>query len=247
MWTLETVVIVGLTFLAAGLVKGVVGLGLPTVAIAVLTATIGLKPALALLLVPAFATNLWQSLVGGGLGEILRRTGTLLLGVVAGTWVGVRVLAGSDETLLAALLGVILALYAVVKLLDVHIRHRPESEPWLSPAIGTVNGVLTGMTGSYAIPALFYLEAMGFPRDRFVQVMGVLFLTSTVALAAALGGQSLLSVETGVMSFAAVAPSLIGMVLGARIRHRLSETTFRKTFFVALLVLGMVIVWRSLA
>lgn len=246
MWDLQTVAIVAATFFGAGLVKGVVGLGLPTVALAVLTATIGLKPAMALLLVPAFATNLWQALVGGALAGILRRLGTLLIGVCAGTWVGVSILAGSDDRLLSGLLGVILAAYAVVSLLKFRVRYRRASETWLSPLIGSVNGVLTGMTGSFAVPALFYIEAMSFPRDRFVQAMGVLFLVSTVALAAALGGRQMLSLDMSAMSFAAVAPSLIGMVVGARIRRFLSETAFRRAFFIALLVLGAFIVVRAL-
>jgi hypothetical protein len=244
LWSPYSLAVIGATFLVAGLVKGVIGLGLPTVALAVLTATLGLKPAIALLLIPAFATNVWQSVVGGALAEILRRLSTLLIGVCAGTWVGVRVLAGSDARLLASLLGVLLGAYAIASLLKVQVRHQARSEPWLSPVIGTVNGVLTGMTGAYAVPALLYLQAMDFPRDRFVQAMGVLFLVSTIALAAALGDQDLLSPELGMLSLGAVLPSLLGMVAGARLRHRLSEAAFRKTFFVSLLILGAFIAVR---
>ena len=245
LWSPGSLAIVAATFLVAGLVKGVIGLGLPTVAVAVLAATIGLKPAMALLLVPAFATNLWQSLVGGALREILRRLGTLLIGIFVGTWAGVRVLAGADVRYLVALLGALLAAYATVSLLKVRIRHRHGSEPWLSPVMGTVNGVLTGMTGSYGIPALLYIQAMDFPRDPFVQALGVLFLASTVALALGLGGQDLISADQALLSAGAVAPALLGMALGARIRYRLSEAVFRKTFFVSLLVLGVYLAVRA--
>src|SRR5688572_3955442 len=113
MWAGDTLALIGATFFVAGLVKGVIGLGLPTVALAVLTATLGLMPAMALLIIPALATNAWQAAVGGGLRDIIRRMGSLLVGVCAGTWIGVRILAGSDATLLASLLGVLLAAYAV--------------------------------------------------------------------------------------------------------------------------------------
>lgn len=247
MWAGDTLALIGATFFVAGLVKGVIGLGLPTVALAVLTATLGLKPAMALLIIPALATNAWQAAVGGGLRDIIRRMGSLLFGVCAGTWIGVRILAGSDATLLASLLGVLLAAYAVASLLKVKLRHDVGSEPWLSPAVGTVNGVLTGLTGAFAVPALLYIEAMQFPRDRFVQAIGVLFLVSTVALGLSLGGQRIMTSDLALLSGAAVLPSLAGMVAGARIRHLLSEAAFRKTFFVSLLVLGAFIAIRPFA
>jgi hypothetical protein len=101
------------------------------------------------------------------------------------------------------------------------------------------------MTGSYGIPALLYIQAMDFPRDPFVQALGVLFLASTVALALGLGGQDLISADQALLSAGAVAPALLGMALGARIRYRLSEAVFRKTFFVSLLVLGVYLAVRA--
>jgi hypothetical protein len=66
--------LVAATFFIAGGVKGVIGLGLPSVSLALLTATLGLYEAMAILLVPSFVTNLWQAVVGGELRAILART-----------------------------------------------------------------------------------------------------------------------------------------------------------------------------
>ncbi|MEM6623442.1 MAG: hypothetical protein AAF674_14530 [Pseudomonadota bacterium] len=60
------------TFLLAGTVKGVIGLGLPTISLAILTATLDLKTAMALMLVPSAVTNLWQGAVGGQAVALLR-------------------------------------------------------------------------------------------------------------------------------------------------------------------------------
>ena len=49
-------VIVG-SFLLAGFVKGIVGLGLPTISLALLTVLLDLPTAMALLVVPAFCTK----------------------------------------------------------------------------------------------------------------------------------------------------------------------------------------------
>lgn len=83
------------------------------------------------------------------------------------------------------------------------------------------------------------------PRDVLIQAMGVFFTVSTVALAVSLGGQRLLSMELGSLSMLAIVPALLGMVLGRKVRRRLSESAFRKIFFSALLAVGIYIVLRS--
>jgi uncharacterized membrane protein YfcA len=111
--------------------------------------------------------------------------------------------------------------------------------------MGIANGVLTGMTGSFVIPGVIYLRAIGLPRDLLVQAMGMLFGLSTLALGAALGGHGLLTFELGAASLAAVVPALAGIVIGRWIRERLSEKLFRRVFFLSLLLLGAYICGRA--
>lgn len=117
--TRDSMIIVALTFLLAGFVKGVTGLGLPSVSLALLTTALGLKAAMAILIVPSFVTNVWQAVVGGHLIAILRRTWSLLLAVCVATWFGVGILAKANTDLLAGLLGLVLALYAALGLVKI--------------------------------------------------------------------------------------------------------------------------------
>ncbi len=233
-------------FLIAGMVKGVVGLGLPTVAIGLLTAFIGLSEGIVLMVIPSLITNLWQALAGGALVTILRRVWGLLLAVCAGAWVGVELFGRSDTALWTALLGILLCAYAMFGLVSPKLTAPGRHEGWLSPVLGGVNGVLTGLTGSFFMPGVPYFQALGFPRDVMVQAMGVLFLVSTVALAVALRGHGRLDIEIGGVSALATVPALLGMVLGARIRRRLSEQRFRQVLLAALLLLGIYIAVRAL-
>jgi uncharacterized membrane protein YfcA len=242
MATVENGIIIAAAFLLAGLVKGVTGLGMPTVSLAILTAALGLKPAMALLLVPAFVTNVWQALVGGNLSIILRRLWPLLAALCLTTWLGVSVLARSRSDLLAGLLGLTVLVYAVTGLTKVELPRPGRREGWLTPLVGAVSGLFNGMTGAFVVPGVLYLQALGLSRDLLIQARGRLFALSTAALALALGTNGLLSPELGAWSAAAVAPALVGMTLGRRIRRALSEARFRRVFFVALLLLGGYIV-----
>jgi uncharacterized membrane protein YfcA len=102
------------------------------------------------------------------------------------------------------------------------------------------------MTGSFVVPGVLYLQGLGLGRDALIQAMGLLFTLSTLTLAAALGGSGLLSPDLGLWSAAAVAPALIGMTLGQKVRRALPEARFRRVFFAALLLLGAYIVAGAL-
>ncbi len=237
-WDAEILALVAATFLLAGFVKGVVGLGLPTVSLALLAATLGLKEAIALMLIPSFLTNAWQGISGGAIGPILRRLWPLLATACLGIWIGAALLARADTAWLSALLGMLLCIYAATSLAAPQIPPPGARERWLSPLAGAVNGILTGMTGSAVIPGVLYLQALGLPRDMLVQAMGILFSLSAAVLAVALARHRLLPPELLLLSVVALVPAFAGMALGQRVRRRLSETRFRKVFFGALLVLG---------
>ncbi len=227
------------TFLIAGLAKGVVGFGLPTIALAILTLTGGLHGAMALLLLPSLITNIWQATDGGRLGALLRRLWPFLLSAIIGTLVGLRVGAGFDPALLVLLMGLLLVLYGVSGLAGWRLRVAARREPVAGPLTGAVNGLLTGLTGSFVVPGVMYLQALGLPRDRLVQAMGILFTISTLALLAALGSDGLLSADLGIQSAIGVPAALLGMVMGRRIRGMLPERRFRQVFQTAILLLGV--------
>jgi len=247
MFDLTTVLVVAVTFLIAGTVKGVIGLGLPTVSLALLTVALDLTTAMALLLVPSLVTNLWQAVVGGNATIILQRLWPFLVMATVTVWIGVAALSRLDTSLLTALLGVLLVTYSAVNLggpmLTIPARH----EVWVGPIVGATNGVLTGMTGSFVVPGVMFLQAIGLSRDVLIQAMGMLFTVSTLALAAALHQASFLTVQHGALSGAAVVPAIIGMIAGQKVRKNLSEQRFRTVFFISMLVLGVYIIASALS
>lgn len=231
-----------LTFLLAGAVKGVIGLGLPVVSLALLTASMGLPQAMALLLVPSFITNVWQAAVGGHAQTILRRIWLFLAVACCAVWFGAQALTLVDLAWLSALLGALLVLYALLSLSGLRLSIPPARELWAGPLLGAVNGLLAGMTGSFVFPGALFLQAIGLPRDQLIQALGMLFSVSTLALGVSLAGNNLLTAELGGLSAVAVAPALVGMALGQRLRQRLSEDLFRRVFFISLLLMGLYII-----
>lgn len=239
-----TLTVVCLTFAIAGCVKGVVGLGLPTVAIGLLATVMAPAQAAALLVIPTLVTNLWQ-LTGPGLTALLRRLWTMLAGICVGTWAGAGTLTADASGRARAALGLALIAFALLGLSPVRLRVSSRAEPWLAPAIGVATGLVTAATGVQAIPAVPYLQALGLPRDALVQALGLSFTVSSLALGADLVSAGALETSVALVSLIALAPALIGMALGQRLRGRFPEDTFRVCFLVGLIVLGAHLLLRA--
>jgi uncharacterized protein len=235
------------TFLLAGLVKGVIGLGLPTVAMGLLGLAMPPVEAAALLLVPSLVTNVWQLLAGPRFGALLRRLWPMMLGVVAGTLAGSGLMTGAAAHAATAGLGAALALYGAIGLAKPRLRVPASAEPWAGPLVGAATGLVTGATGVFVVPAVPYLGSLGLERDELVQALGLSFTVSTVALAAGLALHGALPLAATGASLLALVPALAGMALGGWLRARARPETFRLGFFAGLLVLGGELLWRGVA
>jgi len=234
------------TFFVAGTVKGVTGMGLPTVSMGVLGALVSPLAAASLLIVPSFVTNLWQLLAGPAFGPLVRRLWPMMLAVSAGTLVGAAWLARGDTQASTTALGLALMAYAAFTLFARQIVVSTRAEPWLSPLVGAVTGVVTGCTGVFVIPAVPYLQALGLSRDDLVQALGLSFTVSTVALAVGLGAHGAFGAGGLGLSVLALVPALAGMWAGQRLRAWISPGTFRRVFLVCLLLLGTEMALRPL-
>ena len=246
MWQPEIVLMVVATFLLAGFIKGVIGMGLPVVALAFLGSTLGLREALTIMLIPAIATNTWQALAGPAFGMLVRRMWSFLAAACIGIWFGVGVLAGAKSETMMALLGVTLCTYCAVTMLHAQMPPPGKREPWMSPLMGGLGGAMFGMTGIMIVPGVLYLQTLGLKRDVFVQALGLTFVTISLALGTSLTGRSLMTQDLVLMSLTALVPTAAGLALGRRYRHHISEERFRRIFFVALFIIGLDMLRRAL-
>ena len=227
-----------IAFLVGGIVKGVLGMGLPTTAIAILGAALGLREAIPLLIVPALATNIWQVAQGGAPWEILRRFWLLNLCACLGIWLGTLILFRVDPTGLTALLGAVICLYAMGNLFSVRLLVPARAEPLLSPVIGLASGLLTGAPGSPLLPIVAYMQALGLEKEAFVHSVSLMLLLASAMWGVALINQGALNAQTGLASTLVLIPSMAGLLAGQWIRARVPEARFRIFVFGFLFLLG---------
>ncbi|MDN4017710.1 sulfite exporter TauE/SafE family protein [Zwartia panacis] len=234
-------------FVLAGLVKGVIGMGLPTIAIGLLGLVIAPVEAAAMLVLPSLITNIWQLISGPSFWILFKRFKTLLIGICLGTPFGVSFIVSGQTAIVTAGLGFVLMAYGLYGLSQARLNVSKRSESRASPLIGFVTGILSGATGIAALPAAPYYTALELKRDDLIQALGLSFTVASVALAIGLLVTGEFEMEIATTSLLALIPALIGMFLGQALRKRIPQEKFRRYFFFSLLFLGSYTSFRALS
>ena len=230
-------------FLLAGLVKGVLGLGLPTVVIALLALALPPAQAAALLVVPSFVTNLAQGAVGGHLAHLVRRLWPAVLGIVLGTasggWLAAAAFGLDAGAATRTALGLTLVVYAATALAGRIPAFSRGAERLLGGPAGFLSGVMGASCGVFVFPIAPFLQALGLGRSELSQALGLAFTVATLALAGSLARADQLGPGDLLWSAAGVLPALAGMALGMRLRDRLQPRVFRLVFLLGLAAVGL--------
>jgi uncharacterized protein len=238
--------LIAAAFLLAGFIKGVLGLGLPTVSMGLLAVTMPPAQALAIVIVPAIVTNIWQTFVGPYLRDIVRRLWPLMAGTVIGIWLNAGLLTGPYAPYGTVILGLLLVIYAIVGLSRFSFKVARRDEKWIGGIVGVVTGLISAATGVQVIPSMPFMQAIGMERDELVQALGVFFTTATVALAFNLTTAGLMTAATALPGAVAMAASFAGMFIGQAVRTRMQPDAFRRWFLIAMILLGLYLAGSAL-
>lgn len=232
-------------FAVAGGIKGVVGLGLPTISAGIMASVIDLRTAVGILIVPLLVTNLWQVVQVGAVGALARRFGVLNAAAGVGLWLGTEILFAVDQRWMQLALGTLLIANAglqVTRGMPVITRSR---EPGLAIPVGLVSGLIGGMTGSQGIVIAIYLASLDLTRDEYVQGIGLSFFLTGLVWAAAIVAKGGITMATLPLSMVALVVALAAMAVGTRVRRHLPQARFRQAVFLAMALMGLNLIRKA--
>lgn len=226
-------------FLVAGTVKGLVGLGLPTITIALTSLVLPITEAIALIALPTIITNVWQAAVGGRFWAILRRQAPLIVPLMIALYLTMWLVGRKGPDWAFLVLAAVLILYSALGLLRIRLHIHADLERPLAPVIGVISGFVSGVVGVPVVPLMPYLQGLDIKPSELVQTLGVVLCATSLTLTASLLNVGLLDSKRAAVSAVAVVPAVAGMWLGQQIRRRLSVDQFRLAVFWALLLTGV--------
>lgn len=238
-------VIVG-AFLFAGTVKGTIGVGLPLASIPILAQVIEPAAAVSLTIVPVVITNVWQALQGGHYREVLRRFRLFLACLAVGVVAGAQILATADPQATKIVLGVFVAAVSLMQLVGGGFIVPDRARAWLDPAVGATSGVFGGMAGMM-IPAVVYAAALRLSTHLVISLFALIALCGTTPLYVTLFANGVLGWPELAASAATMLPTAAGLVLGMKIRGRISQRVFERCLFAGLIVVGLNLIRKGLA
>lgn len=235
------------TFLLGGFIKGVIGVGMPTITMGLLSLGVVPAEAAGIVVLPVALTNVWQALSGPSLVALAKRFAFLLLAIAVGTFLAIGVLTGASTRIATGALGATLACYGAYALLAPRFSIPAGEERWLSPIAGGVTGLLNGATGVFIFPLAPYVGSLALDKEQMIQALAITGLACPLALTLALAFTGHLQANVAGLGLFALIPAFAGMYVGQRIRTRLDPELFRRVFFLGLLALGILMLARSLA
>jgi uncharacterized membrane protein YfcA len=238
--TLTQVLVIAGAFIVAGIAKGAIGMGLPPIALALMSFAVPLEAALALMVVPSMATNIWQAIYGRGFLRLLRRFWPMAVTSVAGLMVVAVGLGQLGSPMAMTWVGVILVVYSTMALTAWRPSVSRATERWANPLIGLASGAVAGVTGVAAVPFLPYMQSLDIDRHDLVQALGIMFLFIIGALTVALALQGAFdSANNLVGAILAIVPTFAGVWLGQKARQAVSAETFRRIFLIGMFAVGL--------
>jgi|HubBroStandDraft_4_1064222.scaffolds.fasta_scaffold335114_1 uncharacterized membrane protein YfcA len=243
-WANLALAVLGLWF--AGIVKGATGIGYASCALPFLTAAVGLKQAIVLVVLPAMVSNILVIFTTPHLRETLQRFWLLYLATLPGTVLGIALLVWIDQRLSTIALGLLIIAYALFGLAQPSLSLRSSLERQLQFPVGLVNGFLTGLTGSQVLPLVPYILALHIDADRTVQAINLAITITSAFLMVGLYQSGVMSLPSLGLSVVAILPAMAGIHVGTRARSFIPVQHFRTVVQIVLGLLGLVLVAKQL-
>lgn len=236
--------IVCLVLFSAGVVKGVVGFGVPTISLAVLLAMGIHENILPVIAVACFLTNIWQALSGPHLIELFERFYFFLIASFVTTFSVNLMISEQHQDLSKLILGLTICLYLGFRLFTRNATLSVSQHYSSTTMFGLAQGAVTGISGSFLLPVVPFMQLSVDDREKYIQALGVVFCNMAIALSCSLAIKNDFTQSVSALCIAGTIAALGGMHFGKIYRQKMSKTLFEKAVLMTMLVVGVILIAR---
>jgi uncharacterized membrane protein YfcA len=229
----------------AGFVKGATGLGFPLIATPTVALLLDIRTAITILIIPNIVMDVAQVFRGGFPYGVLRRFGWFFLLMVAGVFLGTKVLVTLPLWVLNLCLGVMVLVFVISKWLRFDFTISPKFEKLISLPIGFVAGFLNGVTNVAGPPLAIYLYSLRLKKAEFIKSIATMFIVTKVSQLAAVSTWNLFNWSTLSLSLQITLFVLLGFYVGLKAQDRVNQETFNRGLLTLLFVIGVTLIIRS--
>ena len=226
------------SLIVAGLLKGIIGVGMPVVALPLLSLFIDIKSAVMLLSMPLIFSNVPQALEGGKTVRCLRQLMPVIFGMIPGLFLGVRILLALDANVAEIIAGLVVMGVGGVTLLAPRLQLQSRLVLPTGVTLGFFGGIL-GAIAAMPGPLVFvFLLAKGLRGKAFTKEASLYLVVSAGLLAILLAASRQFNWLDVLVSMAAMLPVVLGMYVGQQMRDKIAPETFEKLVLIAVIAAG---------
>ena len=234
-----------LAYFIGGITQGILGVGLITVVISLLSFVVDVKETIALVIIPTIITSFFQMINGSNLKAIIKDTKYFLVFSTLIIVPGVFLLKVLESDLILIFIAILLFMNSSLSLSNRVVAIPNHQNSIIQVSAGSLNGFIIGLTSIYTMPFVFLLQSLKYNKEKTVQFMGLAFLLYSSMQFISFSYSKLISINTIVPSLIVTLPVIIGFLLGKKIRSFISEKLFKKLFYLMLLLMSGIILINS--
>lgn len=246
---MDTATLLALTtavFLIAGTIKGIAGIGMPTIALGLMTLVLAPRMAVAIILFPLIVSNAWQFYRAGDMWAAIKRYRFFLVAMMILIFFSAILSAGASDRLIYGALGTVILLFVAINVLGTPPELPKRLDRPAQLLLGSATGLFGGLAAVYAPGIAIYLAMRHVEKEEMVRATGLLVFAGSLPLLAGYLTQDLLSPRLALVSALMVIPTLIGFQIGEKVRHGLSQEAFKNVFFIVFFFLGLNLLRKAL-
>jgi uncharacterized protein len=240
------IVIMSAILVLAGMTKGVLGVGLPLIAVPLLSQVVSVPLAIMTLAVSTVVSNAFQAFQGRDAIVVVRRFWALLVPFVVTLFLAAHLLVTLDDRTLSLIMGTALILFTILSRVPQLSTVRAEHERFLNPLVGLLAGLLGGVSSFFGPVLLMYAVALKLPKALFVSAMSTFLFCGALPLLISFIAYGLMGRDEFIISSLSLIPVFVGLLIGQKIQQRMPQETFRKGIAAMLLLTGVSLILRTI-
>ena len=240
---LSLIVFLIFTFIVSGIIKGFLGLGLPSTAMGLLTLVIEPIHAISVMVAPILFSNIFQYARSSQPYKTFTELKVFALFIIVSIFVTSLFITAYPRSLLTIAIGSSMVIFSLNQWFGFKIQIGPSYS--FQVLIGTLSGVLGGLSSIWSPPVAMYLIARDYNKEDFISATGFLFMVGGIPLGLGLYFAGVLTFVIAIQSFAALIFVLIGFRIGEYLRSFVNQQTFRNSVLVAFIILGSRLIFEG--
>lgn len=242
----ETFMLIAVIFVLAGTIKGALGIGLPTIAISMMSQIIDARLAITMTIIPMFASNLWQVYRSGNIIKTIRKYWIFSCALAAAILFTSIFSKSVSSNIILIVLGCVIITYAILGLLKWAPKIAQQHDGKAQAGFGITAGLLGGFTAIWAPPLIIYLTSRQTPKEEFIRATGLLITVGSTPLILGYTQNGLLTSELALSSSLMVVPALLGFLIGEYLRKYIAAEKFSAIILALFALMGANLIYRGI-